>query len=41
MSTSPVAPVSSAGNWPTMKSCAYQSLQASPIAPAWAEFSAP
>ena len=34
MTTSPEAPVSSAGNWPTMKSCAYQSLHASPIAPA-------
>ena len=41
MTTSPAAPVSSAGNWPTRKSCAYQSLQPSPIAPACAVFSAP
>ena len=38
MSTSPAAPVSSDGNWPTRKSCAYQSLQPSPIAPACAVF---
>ena len=41
MSTSPAAPVSRDGNWPTRKSWAYQSLQPSPIAPACAVFSAP
>ena len=33
--------VSSCGNWLTMKSCAYQSLQASPIAADCAVLSAP
>ena len=41
MSISPAAAESRLGNWPTMKSFAYQSPQPSPIAPACAELTAP
>ena len=41
MSSSPAAAVSVSAPWATRKSIAYQSLQASPIAPACAVFSAP